>query len=62
MKPATIELLEKADENSFRERQTADYHHNAEFSEADAVTTINHAEEFLTAAKSYLVSTAPPTS
>jgi len=41
----------------FRERQAADYQHHAEISEADAVEVVNHAEEFLAAAKSYLAST-----
>lgn len=43
----------------FRKRQLADYQHNAEVSEDDAVEVVNHAEEFLAAAKSYLASIEP---
>lgn len=46
--------------DSFRKRQFADYQHDADVSEAEAIEIINHAEEFLLAAKVYLSSSAPP--
>jgi uncharacterized protein (UPF0332 family) len=46
---------------NFRKRQVADYQRHAEVSEADAVETVDHAEEFLAAAKSYLASIEPST-
>lgn len=47
--------------DSFRKRQVADYQHDAEVSEAEAVEVVNHAEEFLLTARNYLTSPAPPT-
>lgn len=38
----------------FRKRQIANYQHSTTVSEADAIEVVNHAEEFLAAAKSYL--------
>jgi uncharacterized protein (UPF0332 family) len=47
--------------DSFRKRQVADYQHEANVSEAEAIEVINHAEEFLVAAKAYLSTGASPT-
>lgn len=46
--------------DSFRKRQFADYQHDAEVSEAEAVEVVNNAEEFLVAAKAYLSSFVSP--
>ncbi len=56
MKSKTAELLEKAEENI-----RADYQHDAEVREAEAVEVVNHAADFLVAARNYLTSPAPPT-
>ncbi len=47
--------------DSFRKRPVADYQHNAEVGEAEAIEIVSHAEDFLGAAKDYLTLLAAPT-
>ena len=47
--------------DGFRKRQVVDYQYDAEVSEAEAIEVVNHAEDFLVAARNYLTSPATPT-
>ncbi len=47
--------------SSFRKRQVADYHSSSEVTDSEAIEVLNHAEEFLNAAKIYLTINPPRT-